>query len=78
MVHLFNTFRFKFVFWIPTLWYSSIFQIVLILKVQKQPLDKGSLRKAKIKRCKITFRIVLDIGPGTADSDVEFNSTMDR
>jgi len=50
----------------------------LILKVQKQPLDKGSLRKAKIKRCKITFRIVLDIGPGTADSDVEFNSTMDR
>jgi hypothetical protein len=47
------------------------------LKVRKQPLDGSSLDKTNIYHRKITCRYVLDIGPSTAESTVECNSTLD-
>jgi len=50
----------------------------LIFQVQKQPLDYTNLGKTNIKHSKITCRFELDIGPGIAQSAVEYNSTLDR
>ena len=50
----------------------------LIFKVKKQSLGNRSLGKTDIKQCKITCRLELDIGPDTAESYVEYNSTLDR
>ena len=44
-----------------------------------QPLDDQRVfRINKVRRCKSTCRFGIDIGFGTADSFVDFNSTLDR
>ena len=50
----------------------------VIFKVQEQPLDNKSLEKTDKKQCKMKCRTGLDVGPGTTDIDVEFNSTLAR
>jgi hypothetical protein len=67
----------KLFFWIPTIWYKSLFIKSLILKVLNQPQYNKSLGKAKIKPCKITCWFQLSFGPDTLESPVERNSGMD-
>jgi len=40
--------------------------------------DQRVFRINKVRRCKSTRRIEIDIGFGTADGTVDFNSTLDR
>jgi len=47
------------------------------LEVQKKSQNKSSLGETNIKHYKIMCRYELDIEPGTAESVVEFNSTLD-
>jgi hypothetical protein len=52
---------------------------LVIITVQKQPLSNNSLGKINIRRCKVScVCFVLNIGPGTVESTIEFNLTLDR
>jgi len=48
------------------------------LQILKQTLVKRRLRETDIKHCKTTCRFELDIGPDTAYSAVELNSTLNK
>ena len=48
------------------------------LRISKEAMAWCSLRKTDIQQCTITRRLQLDIGLGTMEWDVEFNTTMPR
>jgi len=51
----------------------------LIFKTEKQPpLNKRKFGKTNIRHGKTACRFELHIGPGTAESFVQFNSTLDQ
>ena len=52
------------------------FRKYLIFLFKKQPLNGRSLGETNIRRCQITCRFELVIGPGTEESVVEFNPIL--
>jgi len=70
----FKTLRFKLLLRILIVWFKIIFQNVSVLQDSK---DKRSLGKTSIKRWKVRCIFKVNIGRGTWDNAVEFNSLSD-